>query len=140
MLIDLHSWGVHRVSENIVLVFQNHESAFLKFDKADVMIEFLNIQSLKLFFSWCCRHQVSHFLPETWIMCRSTPSVLWPPDGGALVDEMLQSRREVSVSLRPHVAQLDQDHGHFTLDQRVMEPNLGNKNGRSSLMFLSLEE
>lgn len=69
-------------------------------------------------------HQVAHFLPEARVQRCSAPGSLAPPDGGALFNQVLQARRKVFVSVWARVANLDQNYTHFSLDQRVVEPNL----------------
>lgn len=79
-----------------------------------------------MFLHRCSRHQVAHSLPEAWVPCGSIRRFLLPSNGGALVNETLELGVKTSVSLRPRIAHLDQDHVLVPVHQRILQSHLQN--------------
>lgn len=111
--------GLDHLDQNLFFFLHMlHRSKKAKLESISIS----NNSRLCTFFGRRGWHQVSHSLPEAWVPCSS--AALWPLDGGTLVNQVLQAGGKVFVSLRPSDPQLDQNHTHFPLDQRMVEPHL----------------
>lgn len=144
-------WNNHKVSHAANLIhiqcqrdkFTEHSNFFwlrtslqFFFISFHILRTLYNIREVA-FLGRCGRHQESYSLPEVGVPGSGSPCALWPPDGGALTNQILQSGGKLCVSLRPSVSQLDQNHTHLPLNQRMMESNLGHDVKKISCILFS---
>lgn len=130
---------------NIVIFWGVHTNHYLSYVKQELLLK-LNtlmevtkltvISNINLFLKWrwrsaLCgrysRHQVAHFRPEAEVPGGGPSRFVSPPQGGALHDQVLQARRKMGESSWYSVSNLYQNHTDITLDESMVQHNLGGK-------------